>query len=69
MNKAKDLVVASRELSQLLGAELGYDYWNVIIVTGPFSRKTYASGGFYAVFERYDGLQAIIWLNKLVYYE
>jgi hypothetical protein len=49
-----------------LSGNLGYDYWNVIVVNGQFSRKTYASGNYFVVFERFDGMQVIIWLNKLV---
>jgi hypothetical protein len=50
MNKAKDLVHASKELAEMLAMELGYQHWNVIIVQGPFSRKTYASGGYFCIF-------------------
>lgn len=66
MNNTNDLATASREISFVLGANLGYEYWNVILVYGQFSRKTYASGGHYAVFQKFDGLTAIIWHNKLV---
>lgn len=39
--------------------------WNVVMVIGPFSRKTVASGGYFVAFERFDKMQAILWLNKL----
>jgi hypothetical protein len=63
----KDLNACCSLLSKRLAVQLGLERWNVILVNGEFSRKTFASGGHFAIFEKQDKTQVIIWLNKLTH--
>lgn len=60
----------SRSLQFNLGIKTCYKgkgKWNVIILHGDdYAKRFFASGNYYSVLKRDDGLIAFIWLNKFV---